>query len=317
MEEEDESKEIKTSGIELDSGGVVDGSVMQSGKSNQKENLSVGSGVEDEHEVEKQGRGVDFATSLVDESQFEQVYLKDQEKNNEYAYSKQPSGLDDVQQPVDGNAEDLQYPSGTYSTGYSSPVADMQHYPFSPEAEEHFGQSASSTGLNTPGFSPVRSPSKPRQKNAVPNVSAELLHLVDSAIMGKPESMEKLKNIASGVEILGNGEEMENVAFLIVDSLLATMGGVESFDEDGANNPPSVMLNSRAAIVSGELIPWLPYVGDSDAVMSPRTRMVRGLLAILRACTRNRAMCSMAVFVIFIDGSKSSQEPLPRYGLHA
>ncbi|KAL4338491.1 hypothetical protein HN51_048684 [Arachis hypogaea] len=294
MEEEDESKEIKTSGIELDSGGVVDGSMMQSGKSNQKENLSVGSGVEDEHEVEKQGRGVDFATSLVDESQFEQVYLKDQEKNNEYAYSKQPSGLDDVQQPVDGNAEDFQYPSGTYSTGYSSPVADMQHYPFSPEAEEHFGQSASSTGLNTPGFSPVRSPSKPRQKNAVPNVSAELLHLVDSAIMGKPESMEKLKNIASGVEILGNGEEMENVAFLIVDSLLATMGGVESFDEDGANNPPSVMLNSRAAIVSGELIPWLPYVGDSDAVMSPRTRMVRGLLAILRACTRNRAMCSMA-----------------------
>ncbi|MED6181789.1 BEACH domain-containing protein C2 [Stylosanthes scabra] len=277
MEEEDESKEIKTSCNELDSGGVVDGSLVQSGKSNQKENAEV-----------------DFETSLVDESQFDQVHLQDQEKNNEYGYSKHQSGLDDVQQPVDGNADDFEFPSGMYSTGHSSPVNDMQHYPFSPEGEEHFGQSVSSTGFNTPGFSPVGSPSKPRQKNAVPNVSAELLHLVDSAIMGKPESMEKLKNIASGVEILGNGEEMENVAFLIVDSLLATMGGVESFDEDGDNNPPSVMLNSRAAIVSGELIPWLPYVGDSDVVMSPRTRMVRGLLAILRACTRNRAMCSMA-----------------------
>ncbi|MED6182050.1 hypothetical protein PIB30_025126 [Stylosanthes scabra] len=256
MEEEDESKEIKTSGNELDSGGVVDGSLVQSGKSNQKENAEV-----------------DFETSLVDESQFEQVHLQDQEKNNEYGFSEHGSGLDDVQQPVDGNAADFEFPSGMYSTGHSSPVNDMQHYPFSPDGEEHFGQSVSSTGFNTPGFSPVGSPSKPRQKNAVPNVSAELLHLVDSAIMGKPESMEKLKNIASGVEILGNGEEMENVAFLIVDSLLATMGGVESFDEDGDSNPPSVMLNSRAAIVSGELIPWLPYVGDSDVVMSPRTRM--------------------------------------------
>ncbi|KAF2569408.1 hypothetical protein F2Q68_00023991 [Brassica cretica] len=72
------------------------------------------------------------------------------------------------------------------------------------------------------------------------------------------------------------------------------MGGVESFEEDEDSNPPSVMLNSRAAIVSGELIPWLPCLGDSLHFMSPRTRMVRGLLVILRSCTRNRAMCSTA-----------------------
>ncbi|WVZ05689.1 hypothetical protein V8G54_019035 [Vigna mungo] len=82
--------------------------------------------------------------------------------------------------------------------------------------------------------------------------------------MGKPEGMDKLKNIASGVEIFDGGEEMDSVPFLIVDSLLATMGGVESFEEDEDNNPPSVMLNSRAAIVAGELIPWLPYAGDTD-----------------------------------------------------
>ncbi|GKV12962.1 hypothetical protein SLEP1_g24045 [Rubroshorea leprosula] len=80
----------------------------------------------------------------------------------------------------------------------------------------------------------------------------------------------------------------------IVDSLLATMGGVESFEEDEESDPPSVMLNSRAAIVAGELIPWLPCVGDSEIFMSPRTRMVRGLLVILRSCTRNRAMCCTA-----------------------
>ncbi|KAJ7951025.1 BEACH domain-containing protein C2 [Quillaja saponaria] len=160
-------------------------------------------------------------------------------------------------------------------------------------------QSTSSTSLDSnlygdSGYSPVSSPRKPRPKTVMPNVSPELLHLVDSAIMGKPESLEKLKNIVSGMESFGSGEEMEGIAFLVVDSLLATMGGVESFEEDEDDNPPSVMLNSRAAIVAGELIPWLPWVGDTEVIMPARTRMVRGLLAILRACTRNRAMCSIA-----------------------
>ncbi|KAG2260826.1 hypothetical protein Bca52824_080120 [Brassica carinata] len=134
----------------------------------------------------------------------------------------------------------------------------------------------------------------PKPKAPMPNVSPELLHLVDSVIMGKPESLHKLKNLVNGVEKFEPGEDPETTAFLVIDSLLATMGGVESFEEDEDSNPPSVMLNSRAAIVSGELIPSLPCCGDSASFMSPRTRMVRGLLAILRSCTRNRAMCSMA-----------------------
>ena len=134
----------------------------------------------------------------------------------------------------------------------------------------------------------------PKPKATMQNVSPELLHLVDSVIMGKPESLHKLKNLVNGVEKFEPGDDPETTAFLVIDSLLATMGGVESFEEDEDSNPPSVMLNSRAAIVSGELIPSLPCDNDSVSFMSPRTRMVRGLLAILRSCTRNRAMCSMA-----------------------
>lgn len=146
-------------------------------------------------------------------------------------------------------------------------------------------------------YPPLQSPQRPKPKATMANVSPELLHLVDSAIMGKPESLDKLKNIVTGSERFGSSgeEDSETTAFLVIDSLLATMGGVESFEEDEDSNPPSVMLNSRAAIVSGELIPSLPCSGDDGvSFMSPRTRMVRGLLTILRSCTRNRAMCSMA-----------------------
>nr|XP_027192624.1 BEACH domain-containing protein C2-like isoform X2 [Cicer arietinum] len=298
MEEEEESKEIKISGDGLDNHEVIDSVGEQLDESHQKENVNAGSGIGDEQANERvslQGHEIDFENTVTNDNRFEQVSLEDREKNNEYVESNHSFGSEDVQYHIDGNAKEFQSSECT-----SSPVATMHHdnLSYSPGSGGHFGhtnkQSASSIGFGSPGYSPVCSPQKPKQKNAMPNTSAELLHLVDSAIMGKPEGMEKLKNIASGVEILGSGEEMESVSFLIVDSLLATMGGVESFAEDGDNNPPSVMLNSRAAIVAGEIIPWLPYVGDSDVVMSPRTRMVRGLLAILRACTRNRAMCSMA-----------------------
>ncbi|XP_051137581.1 BEACH domain-containing protein C2-like isoform X2 [Andrographis paniculata] len=163
----------------------------------------------------------------------------------------------------------------------------------------HMRESSSSAGLDSDlqfygdsGYPSFDSPEKPKPKQVAPNVSPELLHVVDSAIMGKAESLEKLKNVVSGVESFGGDDDAVSKAYLIVDSLLATMGGVESLEEE--DNPPSVMLNSRAAIVAGELIPWLPDIGDFGGLMSPRTRMVKGLLAILRACTRNRAMCSMA-----------------------
>ncbi|XXG77782.1 hypothetical protein AAC387_Pa08g1869 [Persea americana] len=164
--------------------------------------------------------------------------------------------------------------------------------------------------------SPVGSPPKPKMKPAMPIVSPELLHLVDSTIMGNPGSLDKLRGVFTGKDSLGTEEQIESISFAVVDALLVTMGGVECFDdESGYSNPPSIMLNSRAAIVAGELIPWLPCEGDSVSYMSPRTRMVRGLLAILRACTRNRVMCSasglLTVFLwaaekIFVEDIKST-----------
>lgn len=233
-------------------------------------------------------QGADSVTTF-DEDQFEQVSLKDQDNGRMLS-----SGTEEASQNL----------SSTYGGEYdSSPVVGTWHdrtisSPGQREPGCAIKQSNSSTSLDSfygdAGCSPIGSPPKPKPKAVMPNVSPELLHLVDSAIMGKPESLDKLKNIVSGVESFGTGEEAESIAYLVVDSLLATMGGVESFEEDGDHNPPSVMLNSRAAIVAGDLISSLPWDGDSVVFMSPRTRMVRGLLAILRACTRNRAMCSMA-----------------------
>ncbi|KAI3504354.1 hypothetical protein L1887_32955 [Cichorium endivia] len=164
----------------------------------------------------------------------------------------------------------------------------------------------------------VTSSPKPKPKTAPLDMNTEILRLVDSAIMGQPGSMDNIKNVLTGVEDCGDGFDPESVAFLLVDTLLTTMGGVESFDEDDdGNNKPSVMKNSKAAIISGELIPWLPWLTDSVGFMSPRTRLVRGLRTILHACTRNRSMCCSAGLIgvlletaekIFLDDVGSTKQ---------
>ncbi|XVF22675.1 hypothetical protein REPUB_Repub12eG0191500 [Reevesia pubescens] len=253
---------------------------------------------------------VQFTSLVVDEDQFEHVSLENQDKTREshggQVDSNRSSNSDYERRSSGGFEEYSQHQTMAYRMEYdSSSMPEPRHdrSTSNPEPERQtdytIRQSSSATCLDSvfyadSGYSPFGSPIKPKPKAAMPNVSPELLHLVDSAIMGKPESLNKLKNIVAGAETFGSGEDMESISFLVVDSLIATMGGVESFEEDEDNNPPSVMLNSRAAIVAGELIPWLPWEGDSDILMSARTRMARGLLVILRACTRNRAMCSMA-----------------------
>ncbi|KAK3036099.1 hypothetical protein RJ639_031680 [Escallonia herrerae] len=280
---------------------------------------------------------VESVDKVVDDDLFEQVSLKDQDKTvGDFRVGQ--VGLNESWSPDNSrhssgvSEETFEFSFGKVATeSDSSVVAEVRHdlHSSSPGIERqstgHVRQSSSSTSpysglymFGDGGYSPVGSPQKPRPKPVMPNVSPELLHLVDSAIMGKPESMDNLKNIVSSVESFGDGEEAETIAFLVVDSLLATMGGVESFEEDEDNNPPSVMLNSRAAIVAGELIPCLPWLGNFEGLMSPRTRMVRGLLAILRACTRNRAMCSAAGLLgvllrsaekIFVQDVDSAEQP--------
>nr|XP_010908800.1 BEACH domain-containing protein C2 isoform X2 [Elaeis guineensis] len=210
-----------------------------------------------------------------------------------------PATADSVRSPTSDN---LNRSSGADTASDSSPsataaaelhdslYADMHTSPpYSPSGSE-LGLSPSSGSFDS-YLSPVGSPTKPRAKPAMPDIPPELVHLVDAAIMGKAESIEKLKSMVS------DGGDFGDVSRSVVDALLVTMGGVEGLDDTGTRasvNPPNVMSSSRAALVAAELIPWLPWEGDSETHMSPRTRMVKGLLLILRACTRNRAMCSAA-----------------------
>ncbi|XP_068650842.1 BEACH domain-containing protein C2 [Aristolochia californica] len=259
----------------------------------------------------------DLAVTHGEEDQFEQVSLKDREKNeNEHLGSLgsvQISNYDNVSH-VSGVSEAF---DASNIIAVAEPdaalVANMMDNSFLARSgyetlpERGMGASSPSPSLDSfgpdsPGFygdssfsPPFGSPPKPRSKPAMPNVSPEVLHLVDAAIMGNPGSLEKLRDVVCGKENLVKEEgNVENLARSVVDALFATMGGVDCFDDVAANNPPSVMLNSRAAVVSGELLPWLPWQGDFDGHMSPRTLMVKGLLVILKACTRNRSMCSTA-----------------------
>ncbi|KAL4562785.1 hypothetical protein LXL04_026816 [Taraxacum kok-saghyz] len=259
---------------------------------------------------------VDSKSGYVDDGMFEQVSLDKEKIVSDLDNLNISMEVDSSHSPPVAQLHQDNNRNSNSNSNVSSHEAGVQ----SPRLSE---QSSTRTSYDSPSYADNRhsqslsqSPSKPKHK-PMPNVSPELLHLVDSVIMGKRECMESLKNIISGVEPFGDNEEPESISFLVVDSLLATMGGVESFEEDEDNNPPSVMLNSKAAVVSGELIPWLPWLSDTEGFMSPRTRMVRGLLAILQACTRNRAMCCSSGLLgvllnsaekIFLDDCDSSKE---------
>ncbi|CAO2834959.1 unnamed protein product [Amaranthus hypochondriacus] len=226
-----------------------------------------------------------LVTDNVEDERFEQVSLNDQENSGGGLHHR------------DGSGASMASDSALSLSGRAEKIEDLSHGRLVDSVESRHKTNSSSSGHMRNNIDDkvlsTEPPQKTRPKGAMSSVSPELLHLIDSAIMGKSESLDKLKKIVTGAEAFGD-EDDDALSFLVIDSLLATMGGVESFEEDPGNNPPSVMLNSRAAIVAGELIPWLPCAGDRIGVMSPRTRMVRGLLAILRSCTRNRAMCSTA-----------------------
>ncbi|XP_077235133.1 WD-40 repeat family protein / beige-like protein [Tasmannia lanceolata] len=269
-----------------------------------------------------------------EEEQFEQVSLKDQEGNllEPLGNELRSSNSDNVSQ-LSGIEEASDNSIGKAVAELDAVLAaDMQDNPSASPGSERLSDRGLNLSFSSASFdsssgfygeggvsSPIGSSPKPRPKPAMPNVSPELLHLVDSAIMGNPGSLDKLRGVVFGAENLGREEDKESVSRSVVDALLVTMGGVDSFDEDGESNPPSVMMNSRAAVVAGELIPWLPWKGDSEIHMSPRTLMVRGLLAILRACTRNRSICSAAGLLgvllwsaekIFVQEIDSSEQML-------
>ncbi|CAL5069309.1 unnamed protein product [Urochloa decumbens] len=135
-------------------------------------------------------------------------------------------------------------------------------------------------GAGTPAtpFEPSPRPRRqPRPPGAPADAPQEVVRAVEAAIATGGADL--LREVAS--------QEQGELAHSVVDVLLGTMGGM---DEAGDGAPPSVMSNARAAVVAAELLPHLPC----DDEPSPCTRVVAGLHAALRACTRNRAMCSSA-----------------------
>eukprot|EP00268_Persea_americana_P028192 TRINITY_DN27418_c1_g1_i5.p1 TRINITY_DN27418_c1_g1~~TRINITY_DN27418_c1_g1_i5.p1 ORF type:complete len:1215 (+),score=249.75 TRINITY_DN27418_c1_g1_i5:146-3790(+) len=199
------------------------------------------------------------------------------------------------------------------------------------DAPSHLGLKRSSSSSSFDSYSglyaastlssPAESPLKPDTTTPdAPDLSPTLLDLLESAIADSPGSLDKLREVVCGNENLEMEEGMTSISVSVVDALLIKMGGAECFDdESGYNNPPTVMQNSKAAVIAGELIPWLSREGDSESCMSPRTQMIRGLLLILRACTRNLSMCSASglltvllhsVEKIFVQENNSTEQML-------
>lgn len=170
--------------------------------------------------------------------------------------------------------------------------ASQKSLNFSPKTFSSFNTSFSFNGESS-FSSPVGSPLLQRGKAVLPNASPELMHLIDSAIHGSdPSSLQKLKRVVAGEKF--QLQEENNPSTLVVDVLLAKMGGAEGQCDEKDTAAPRMMLSVGAALVAGELIPCLPSHDDPEIDMDPRTKMVNGLLLVLQACTRNRSMCSDA-----------------------
>ncbi|CAD6262757.1 unnamed protein product [Miscanthus lutarioriparius] len=123
---------------------------------------------------------------------------------------------------------------------------------------------------------------RPRPPGVPADAPQEVVRAVEEAIAG---GADLLREVVS--------QEEGELAHSVVDVLLGTMSGADEAGDatgTGTGAPPTVMISSRAAVVAAELLSHLPE-GDEP---SPRTRAASGLHAALRACTRNRAMCSSA-----------------------
>lgn len=191
-------------------------------------------------------------------------------------------------------------PPAPWEHGYDDRFADESLGPYGDEAYAVNDEEVSDTEMSA-GSPPAPSePSPPLRRRLAPVVASEVpeevVRAVDAVIMGG--GVERLREMVS--------EENGEVSHFIVDVLMLTMGGVDGLDEGAGDDgigaatrlPPSIMSSSRAAAIAAELVPYLPCGVEP----SPRTRMVRGLLASLSACTRNRTMCSASgLLAVLLD----------------
>ncbi|CAD6262751.1 unnamed protein product [Miscanthus lutarioriparius] len=149
--------------------------------------------------------------------------------------------------------------------------------------EEAASDPGMSTGTPATPYEPSPRPRlRPRPPGVPADAPQEVVRAVEEAIAG---GADLLREVVS--------QEEGELAHSVVDVLLGTMSGADEAGDatgTGTGAPPTVMISSRAAVVAAELLPHLP----EDDEPSPRTRAASGLHAALRACTRNRAMCSSA-----------------------
>ncbi|KAM0849147.1 hypothetical protein ACQ4PT_053922 [Festuca glaucescens] len=168
----------------------------------------------------------------------------------------------------------------------------------SPSGERYIVDDEEMSDVELPADSPAApseaftQPAPPLRKRLAPAVPSDVpeavVRAVDAVIMGG--GVERLREMVT--------EENGEVSHFIVDVLMITMGGVDGLDE-GSSRAPSIMSSSRAAAIAAELVPYLPCGIEP----SPRTRMARGLLATLSACTRNRTMCSASGLLAILLGA--------------
>ncbi|PUZ76936.1 hypothetical protein GQ55_1G330200 [Panicum hallii var. hallii] len=190
-------------------------------------------------------------------------------------------------------------PPAPWEHGVDERFAAESLGPFGEEAYSVNDEEVSDTEMSAGSPAAPSEPSPPLRRRLAPVVASdvpkEVVCAVDAVIMGG--GVERLREMVS--------EENGEVSHFIVDVLMVTMGGVDGLDEGagvgiGAATglPPSIMSSSRAAAIAAELVPYLPCGVEP----SPRTRMARGLLATLSACTRNRTMCSASgLLAVLLD----------------
>ncbi|KAF8765456.1 hypothetical protein HU200_008602 [Digitaria exilis] len=190
-------------------------------------------------------------------------------------------------------------PPAPWEHGYDDRFAAESLGPFGDEAYAINDEEVSDAEVSSGSPPPPSEPPPPLRRRLAPVVASEVpeevVRAVDAVIMGG--GVERLREMVS--------EENGEVSHFIVDVLMVTMGGVDGIDEGAGDGigaatglPHSIMSSSRAAAIAAELVPFLPCGVEP----SPRTRMVRGLLATLSACTRNRTMCSVSgLLAVLLD----------------
>ncbi|KAH7276959.1 hypothetical protein KP509_39G028100 [Ceratopteris richardii] len=157
-----------------------------------------------------------------------------------------------------------------------------------------FNDSSSSSSRERCSLSLEPCPVHQKINISFPNTSLDLPSLIDSAIQGSDfSSLEKLKRVVAEDSCEKQVCSLRYASRTVVDILLTKMG-IPPEGQCGGNDSSSstIMLSAGAARVAGELIPWISSRETQENVVNLKVKLLKGLGSSLKACTRNRSMCS-------------------------